>query len=140
MQLIGGGAHGPQAAAAIRHVAAQNGVWSLGNFGGVPPKSAMTLQQVDQSTDSADQQSESEPLQIVKIDIPDYRFVFNSCGVGMVCCLFFLHKSDWRSLTLFIKFFRLLHPWVEHSSIATNSSVSSRIIRNKNFALLRYSI
>ena len=41
MQMIGAGALGPQAAGAIRHVAVQNGVWSLGNFGGVPPRSAM---------------------------------------------------------------------------------------------------
>jgi len=39
--MIGAGALGPQAASAIRHVAVQNGVWSLGNFGGVPPRSAM---------------------------------------------------------------------------------------------------
>jgi hypothetical protein len=42
VQMIGSGALGPQAAQVIRHVAAQNGVWSLGNFGGVPPRSAMT--------------------------------------------------------------------------------------------------
>jgi hypothetical protein len=38
MQQIGNGALGPQAANAIRVVAAQNGVWSLGNFGGLPPQ------------------------------------------------------------------------------------------------------
>lgn len=43
--MIGSGALGPQAAQVIRHVAAQNGVWSLGNFGGVPPRSAMTSYQ-----------------------------------------------------------------------------------------------
>jgi len=37
MQQIGNGALGPQAASTIRVVAAQNGVWSLGNFGGLPP-------------------------------------------------------------------------------------------------------
>lgn len=41
--MIGAGALGPQAAGAIRHVAVQNGVWSLGNFGGVPPRSAMSF-------------------------------------------------------------------------------------------------
>ena len=87
MQLIGGGAHGSDAAAAIRHVAAQNGVWSLGNFGGVPPKSAMTVFQPGaQDTPSADQQSAADGIQLTKIDTPDYRFVFNSCGVGMVRC------------------------------------------------------
>jgi hypothetical protein len=39
MQQIGNGALGPQAANTIRVVAAQNGVWSLGNFGGLPPSS-----------------------------------------------------------------------------------------------------
>merc|ERR1719491_1337962 len=42
IQVIGGGALGPQAANAIRHVAAQNGVWSLGSFGGLPPRTALT--------------------------------------------------------------------------------------------------
>ena len=41
--MIGAGALGPQAAGAIRHVAVQNGVWSLGNFGGVPPRSALSF-------------------------------------------------------------------------------------------------
>lgn len=80
MQLIGGGAHGPQAAQAIRHVAAQNGVWSLGNFGGIPPKSAMSFFQPSGS-DSSEQQSDG--LQSMKIESSDLRFVFNSCGVGM---------------------------------------------------------
>jgi len=40
MQQIGNGALGPQAASAIRVVAAQNGVWSLGNFGGLPPQTS----------------------------------------------------------------------------------------------------
>ena len=82
MQLIGGGAHGPQAASAIRHVAAQNGVWSLGNFGGVPPKSAMTLQPIAAESSTPDEQK-SETLS-TKLDAPDYRFVFNSCGVALV--------------------------------------------------------
>ena len=41
--MIGAGALGPQAANAVRHVAAKNGVWSLGNFGGLPPMSSMTV-------------------------------------------------------------------------------------------------
>ena len=47
MQQIGNGALGPQAASTIRVVAAQNGVWSLGNFGGLPPqtKAASALKQ-----------------------------------------------------------------------------------------------
>jgi len=93
MQLIGGGAHGPQAAQAIRHFAAQNGVWSLGNFGGVPPKSAMTpfynqATTVPQSQPSAAAQpdasaSSSNPLGQTKIDPSEYRFIFNSCGAGI---------------------------------------------------------
>jgi len=97
MQLIGGGAHGPQAAAAIRHIAAQNGVWSLGNFGGVPPKSAMTFYEpgaADPSTVASaapatsasgnmDQQ-DGNSADCLNVGVPDYRYVFNSCGVGMV--------------------------------------------------------
>lgn len=79
MQLIGNGAHGPQAAAAIRHVAAQNGVWSLGNFGGVPPKSAMSFYQ---SSADSDQQAQ-QGMQPTKVESSDYRYIFSSCGVGM---------------------------------------------------------
>lgn len=84
MQVIGGGAHGPKAATAIRHVAAQNGVWSLGNFGGVPPKSAMTFCQPKQLQDPADEPTSQDAMQPAKVDAHEYRFVFNSCGVGMV--------------------------------------------------------
>jgi PAS domain-containing protein len=90
MQLIGSGAHGVQAAATIRHVAAQNGVWSLGNFGGVPPKSAMTFYQPNaseessSSTASVDQNNDAvAALGALKMEGPDYRFVFNSCGFAM---------------------------------------------------------
>jgi hypothetical protein len=86
MQVIGGGTHGPEAATAVRHVAAQNGVWSLGNFGGVPPKSAMTPAQANQGPVTADKTaSQSEDaMQPSKVEAHEYRFVFNSCGVGMV--------------------------------------------------------
>ena len=40
VQMIGSGALGPQAARAIRHAAAQNGIWERGNFGGAPPQYA----------------------------------------------------------------------------------------------------
>lgn len=97
MQLIGGGAHGPQAAQAIRHFAAQNGVWSLGNFGGVPPKSALTpfynqaaaaVPQPQPSMAAAAQpdttaSSSNNPLGQTKIDPSEYRFIFNSCGAGI---------------------------------------------------------
>jgi PAS domain-containing protein len=90
MQLIGQGAHGPQAAQAIRHFAAQNGVWSLGNFGGVPPKSAMNFTQADGSKSSvtphavkSNVPSDSNAFQQTKVELSEYRFIFNSCGVGM---------------------------------------------------------
>lgn len=88
MQLIGQGAHGPQAAQAIRHFAAQNGVWSLGNFGGVPPKSAMEFTQSSATSSSPDTAttaapSDSNVFQQNKVEPSEYRFIFNSCGVGM---------------------------------------------------------
>lgn len=80
MQMIGGGAHGPQAASVIRQLASQNGVWSLGNFGGVPPttKSAPAVYPPESKPVSSGflQSNQLEPL--------DYRFFFNSCGIGMV--------------------------------------------------------
>lgn len=81
MQLIGGGAHGEQAATAVRHFAAQNGVWTLGNFGGVPPKSAMSFDDPPSSTPSAPQ----APIGVQgnKVDSLEYRCIFNSCGAGM---------------------------------------------------------
>lgn len=94
MQIIGGGGLGPQAATAVRHVATQNGVWSLGNFGGVPPRSAMQAYQQQQGAavgaalagqpqQNAPQEQRAETQLITKIDENDYRFVFNSCSVGM---------------------------------------------------------
>lgn len=106
MQIIGSGALGPQAAAAIRHVAAQNGVWSLGNFGGVPPRSAMSIYQQSHSVPGTTLPDKQQPLQeqspseqpqqekptqqrqdpqlVTNIDEHEYRYVFNSCSVGMV--------------------------------------------------------
>lgn len=84
MQQIGGGALGQEAASAVRHVAAQNGVWSLGNFGGVPPKSALVSAfPPAASPEPAESTSPGGPLSN-KIEDPEYRFVFNSCSVGMV--------------------------------------------------------
>lgn len=82
--MIGGGAHGPQAAKAIRHVAAKNGVWSLGNFGGVPPKSAMGYYQPGNSSESTEVQPPMDPIQQTKVEEHEYRSVFNNCAVGMV--------------------------------------------------------
>jgi PAS domain-containing protein len=85
--MIGGGALGQQAASAVRHVAAQNGVWSLGNFGGVPPKSAMMYHQTG-ATEGGDaqasqQRQEDGSVLPNKIEESDYRHIFNSCTVGM---------------------------------------------------------
>ncbi|CAB9507855.1 expressed unknown protein [Seminavis robusta] len=85
IQMIGGGAHGPQAAQAIRHVAAKNGVWSLGNFGGVPPKSAMGYYQPGSNGEPNEIQSALpvDPIQQTKIEEHEYHSVFNNCAVGM---------------------------------------------------------
>ena len=80
--MIGGGAHGPQAAQAIRHVAAKNGVWSLGNFGGVPPKSAMGYYGADNNAE-LEMQPPVDPMQQTKIEEHEYRSVFSNCAVGM---------------------------------------------------------
>lgn len=92
MQSIGSGSLGPQAAQTIRHVAAQNGVWSLGCFGGVPPKSAMSgFADVHSNVPGSNQMQNEEPasgpssLQLqMKIEDNDCRLIFNSCSVGMV--------------------------------------------------------
>jgi hypothetical protein len=88
MQLIGGGAHGPQAATAIRQLAAQNGVWSLGNFGGVPPKPAPSIYPSEPK--SSDANVSSGFLQANQLEPLDYRFFFNSCGIGMVSFILLL--------------------------------------------------
>eukprot|EP00587_Corethron_hystrix_P002661 CAMPEP_0113311520 /NCGR_PEP_ID=MMETSP0010_2-20120614/8727_1 /TAXON_ID=216773 ORGANISM="Corethron hystrix, Strain 308" /NCGR_SAMPLE_ID=MMETSP0010_2 /ASSEMBLY_ACC=CAM_ASM_000155 /LENGTH=585 /DNA_ID=CAMNT_0000167181 /DNA_START=296 /DNA_END=2053 /DNA_ORIENTATION=- /assembly_acc=CAM_ASM_000155 len=69
IQMIGKGALGPQAAAAIRHTAAKNGIWPLGSFGGVPPMSAMT--------------SSPRPSGSSTKDSYDYTEVFNTTAVAM---------------------------------------------------------
>lgn len=81
MQMIGGGAIGPQAANAIRHVAAQNGVWSLGKFGGVPPRTAVDQQQ--QQNQEQEQQGGNQNIFLKSIDDHDYRYIFNSCSIPM---------------------------------------------------------
>ncbi|KAL3903600.1 MAG: hypothetical protein SGARI_005302, partial [Bacillariaceae sp.] len=83
--MIGGGALGQQAASAVRHVAAQNGVWSLGNFGGVPPKSAMMYHQSGATEGGDTQAAQQEEASVLPNTITegDYRHIFNSCTVGM---------------------------------------------------------
>jgi PAS domain-containing protein len=90
MQMIGSGAIGPQAANAIRHVAAQNGVWSLGKFGGVPPRTAAAhdQQQAQAGLTGVGQQQQSQQGNqqsafLKSIDDNDYRFIFNSCSIPM---------------------------------------------------------
>lgn len=87
--MVGQGALGPQAATAIRHVAAQNGVWSLGNFGGVPPRSAMSYYQETSGAasgagDPSEQKQAPDTPLVTTIEENEYRFIFNSCSVGMV--------------------------------------------------------
>ncbi|KAL7578423.1 hypothetical protein ACA910_012818 [Epithemia clementina (nom. ined.)] len=111
MQMIGNGAHGAQAARAVRHVAAQNGVWSLGNFGGVPPSSALSFSQPPTTESSSaaapEEQTSSTPTTHPnKIEGHEYKFVFNSCGVGiaiaslggafMDCNQLFCHLSNYN--------------------------------------------
>ena len=92
IQAIGSGAHGPEAAQTVRHVAAQNGVWSLGNFGGVPPTSAMSHCVGTQPTSTVNTPVEQGVLEAnrndfqveTKVDDNDCRLIFNSCSVGMV--------------------------------------------------------
>jgi hypothetical protein len=140
MQMIGGGALGPQAAKAVRHVAAQNGVWSLGNFGGVPPKSAMQVGSMGApASEPATSQARVEthdPLQ-TKIEEHDYRFVFNSCSVGMVSNF----PSTARSIMCIgvtdqLEFHnrRRSHQWEELLSTATNCSVDYQAIQSKRCA------
>lgn len=119
MQMIGGGALGPQASAAIRHVAAQNGVWSLGNFGGVPPKSAMSYYQGAQQSSSEGSEDTSKlqtfdpnaPVQ-TKVEDHEYRFIFNSCSIGMVRFLLDYLSQEHVFLTSYYN--RQLHQWVVH--------------------------
>lgn len=121
VQRIGSGALGQQAASAVRHVAAQNGVWSLGNFGGVPPKSAMLYHQssatggpVADETQSG--VSTSSGSLSSTIEEADYRHVFNAATIGMAiasmggaiidCNKFFCQVSNYTkqeicSLTVF---------------------------------------
>jgi len=122
VQRIGGGALGQQAAQAVRHVAAQNGVWSLGSFGGVPPKSAMMYHQPNAAPSApgvaiAEEAPSSNSGSLSnKIEETDYRHVFNSCTIGMAiasmggafidCNKFFCQISNYTkqeicSLTVF---------------------------------------
>jgi hypothetical protein len=148
--MIGGGALGQPAATAVRHVSAQNGVWSLGNFGGVPPKSAMMYHGTnpvpgEELSDAGVKKQAQQPAKdgavlANKIEDPDYRFVFNSCTVGMVGEIaeltnIFLHdiESNFDSISSF--FFRLLHQWEEHLLIATSFSANLRTSPSRKFAL-----
>lgn len=134
MQMIGGGQLGQQAASAIRHVAAQNGVWSLGNFGGVPPRSAMssaisttsdsvpnTVGHTTNISNASSDQSNTgcsghETNQLLKdIEDHDYRFVFNSCAVGMVRMKLVFPKILNKDIchSFISVFYRQSRPWVE---------------------------
>jgi len=114
IQMIGAGALGPQAANAVRHVAAKNGVWSLGNFGGLPPMSSMTVTAPQQQVPS--QQAPQSLQQSVSIEDSDFRSIFSSCAAGIAvasmgggfidCNKLFSQLSDYNkqelcSLTIF---------------------------------------
>lgn len=91
MQLIGSGVHGPQAAVAVRQAAARQGVWSLGNFGGMPPQAIVSsailpMQQISSQPTPHQPPPPPPPPDAshpTKIDDGDYRSIFNSCGVGI---------------------------------------------------------
>mmetsp|Transcript_27717 Transcript_27717/g.65110 ORF Transcript_27717/g.65110 Transcript_27717/m.65110 type:complete len:563 (-) Transcript_27717:2245-3933(-) len=118
VQRIGSGTLGQEAAQAVRHVAAKNGVWSLGNFGGVPPRSAMMYHQPTGGPPAEDNDQavgNGGSLSNV-IEESDYRHVFNSCTIGMAiasmggafidCNKFFCQISNYTkqeicSLTVF---------------------------------------
>jgi hypothetical protein len=154
--MIGGGALGQQAATAVRHVAAQNGVWSLGNFGGVPPKSAMMYHQsgtditpgaeCTSGEETEGQDAQNSGVLPSKIEENDYRHVFNSCTVGMVryfhlqCpvsyILFIIRNSDfWYIGSFFCFLFRPSRPWEEPSLIATSFSANFRTTLSKRSVL-----
>lgn len=141
IQMIGGGALGQAAATTVRHVAAQNGVWSLGNFGGVPPKSAMMYHQPGASVvpgeatsdPNAAQQTPDGTVLPNKIEGPDYRYVFNSCTVGMVSSKPRVFVSVPFIVYFFSRCARQLHPWEGLSLIATSYFANYRTTPSKKF-------
>lgn len=79
IQRIGKGEIGQKAAAAIRHVAAQNGVYAEGNFGKMPTNGTAAVGETEaQSPIKGEDGVISETIQE-----REYRCVFNSCSVGM---------------------------------------------------------
>ena len=74
VQRIGNGAIGDKAAYAIRHAASQNGVSSLTNLPDGPVQSSVDPQQ---------QQADPNAMPSDILADSEYRFVFNSCSVGM---------------------------------------------------------
>jgi hypothetical protein len=78
IQLIGGGAHGPEAAEAIRRAAAQNGVWSLGRFEGSQSATALPAEGAAAATTA-----EAVGTAMNLVDSADYKCIFNTSGVGM---------------------------------------------------------
>ena len=80
VQRIGNGAIGQKAAVAIRHVAAQNGVYSVANFGDSLPQTGAPVT-VGNST--AHPPPVTDDALSDSIDDREYRLIFNSCSVGM---------------------------------------------------------
>ena len=143
MQMIGSGAIGPQASNAIRHVAAQNGVWSLGNFGGLPPRTAASAAAQDPAVGEPQQQQQegNQSLFMKSIDENDYRCIFNSCAIPMVSydhfCLqrvFIVYVASYNSHNESF-FTRQLRQWEGRSLIVINYSSTYHNTTNKRFVL-----
>lgn len=108
--MIGSGAMGPLAAQAIRHAAAQNGVWALGNFGGPPPTTSVPQPPAVVAPQPTDVR------QVSKISPEEYKPIFNSSSVAMAvasmggsvvdandlfCRLTNYTREELRSMTIF---------------------------------------
>jgi PAS domain S-box-containing protein len=82
VQLIGGGAHGSEAAEAIRRAAAHNGVWSLGGFE-ASQSSAAAAGPVGETSAAAAATADAAGPAVTHVDSADYKCIFNMSGVGM---------------------------------------------------------
>ena len=78
VQRIGNGAIGQKAAVAIRHVAAQNGVYSVANLG-----EGSQMGDVPQAVGSSGVEPTPDSVLSDTLQDREYRSVFNSCSVGM---------------------------------------------------------
>ena len=90
---LASGKEGARTANVVRRCAAQNGVWSLGNFTGFPPQPTMTYAESSQrhstftrnnSPRSAEAKDCGEFAFHNKLDENDFRTIFICSSVGMV--------------------------------------------------------